>query len=780
MKKVLSILLVLALAFSLVPAARGAEVRPGTQPFTLDGKAVSCAAYNIDGYNYVMLRGLANVLNGTAKQFSVTWDEATATVTLESGKPYQDDGAVWNGPAVIVDEKGLVTSPVVKSAQSLVIDGKAVTSVEAYNIGGNNYFKLADLRPYLGYGLSYDAASRTVAISTTSTGDLSLVAAASYDDVLAQLNRASASYAAGGGGDLMVDVPMATEEAVEAEVPAAAPTATADSASARNADTTAEEGADWSGTNVQVAGIDEGDVVKTDGTYLYILRGSKLILAQADGRDTKVLSDTKVGVNRSDKNSWKNKDPRELYISGDRVAVLSGCSESSEDSSGRWAYREYTAVDLYDVSDPAHPKQIVSLGQDGWDMGSRLKDGTLYLVTNHYVRNYDEEAPVTFVPALYRNGEAVPMAAGDVWLCPETDSTRYVVVTAYDLAAGKTAGSQTILGGGDTLYMSRDSIYVANSYYKETASAPRTESVYTVVDHSNRAVTDLVRFDLAGGLTVAANGTVPGQLDDQFSMDEYEGCLRLVTTNAGYDYTVYIDKSMGFTNHKWGEDQEETNGLYILDSSLNLLGKVDDLAPGERIYSARFDGEIAYFCTFRNVDPLFAVDVSDPAAPKVLSALKISGFSDYLHPWADGLLLGAGYEADEDTGWSEEIKLVMFDTSDKTNVTAKSVKITDLDYSEAMDNHKAFLISRDKNLIAFPADDQYVVFGYDEAKGFYQRATVDLGKWSWDARGMFIGDLLYVVGPDAIHVIDMNGFQTVTTVKLPVVQEPLVEEAIAR
>ena len=157
-----------------------------------------------------------------------------------------------------------------------------------------------------------------------------------------------------------------------------------------------------------------------------------------------------------------------------------------------------------------------------------------------------------------------------------------------------------------------------------------------------------------------------------------------------------------------------------------------------------------------------------PTAPRVLSALKLTGFSDYLHPWADGLLFGAGYEADEDTGRTEGLKLVMFDTADKTDVTVKSAEVTDLDWSEALNNHHAFLISRDKDLIAFPAEDQYVIYGYDEARGFYLRAALDLGDWSWGSRGLYAGDSLYVVGEDAVCVITLEGLDLVGTVKLPV------------
>ena len=771
MKRLVSILLVLVLALTLVPMAGAAEVRPSGQKFTMDGKAVNIAAFNIDGYNYVMLRGLAALLSGTENQFSVTWDEKTRTAAVQLGKPYEDDGSVANGPAVKLDSKGLVTNAG-KSSQTIQVSGITVTGVSVYNVAGNNYFKLRDLQAYLGFGLRYDEATRTVVITSQGApapvGSLTLSAARDYDAIRSGLDSARSSQAnagrAGGGG-------MFVEEEAEAPMPMpadaaaapAAPTAMEDSAKSE-----AASDADFSGTNVQTEGVDEGDVVKTDGKYLYILRDGNLILASAAGKDTKVLSTTKLNEYKDGDDGWMSREPSELYISGNTVAVLSGCYESGINARGYWDYRQYTAVDLYDVSDPAHPKRTARLGQDGYAMGSRLKDGKLYLVTNYDVIDYDEKAPETYVPRLYAGGDARILPAGCVWICPEVSSTRYVVVSGYDLKTGEITDTQSVLGGGDTLYMSRDNIYVADSYYKETNGAPRNEGVYTVTEYRNEMVTDLIRFDLSGGLSVAASGRVPGRLENQFSLDEYQGCLRLATTSEHYGYTLYNDEKMGFTNYKWDEDEDQTNGLYILNSDLAVVGSVTNLAPGEQIYSVRFDGDIAYFCTFRNLDPLFAVDVSDPASPKVLSALKISGFSQYLHPWADGLLFGAGYEADEDTGRRETLKLVMFDTADKADVTAKSVTVTELDYSEALDNHHAFLIDREKNLIAFPADDQYVIYGYDTAKGFYPQAALDLEEWSWNTRGLYVDDMLYVVGDEAITVISLDGFKPVKTVDISV------------
>ena len=767
MKRLVSILLVLVLALPLVSAAGAVEVRPSDQKFTLDGTAADCDAFNIDGYNYVMLRGLAALLNGTEKQFSVTWDQNAWTATVETGKPYEDDGSVVNGPAVILDENGLVTNAV-KSSQTIQVDGKAVNGVTVYNIGGNNYFRLRDLQPWLGFGLRYDEGSRTVVITTQDVpapvGAMTLSAAGDYDAIRSGLDSARISQNGGRGGggmraeeDMSIDmpVPAPTENAAATEAPAAA----ADGAKSDAAEP------EYSGTNVQTEGVDEGDVVKTDGKYLYILRDGNLILASAAGKDTRVLSTTELRASNDNGDGWMSREPSELYIAGNTVAVLSSCYESGINSRGYWDYRQYTAVDLYDVSDPAHPKKTAGLGQDGYVMGSRLKDGTLYLVTNYDVIEYDEKDPGTYVPSLYRDGKADVLPAGCVWICPEVTSTRYVVVSSYDLKTGEVTDTQSVLGGGNTLYMSHNNIYVANSYYKETAGVPRTEGVYTVTEYRNEMVTDLIRFDLSDGLSVAASGRVPGNLESQFSMDEYQGHLRLATTSQHYGYTVYTDEKMGFTNYKWDEEEDQTNGLYILNGDLAVVGSVTSLAPGEQIYSVRFDGDIAYFCTFRTMDPLFAVDVSDPAAPKVLSALKISGFSEYLHPWAEGLLFGAGYEADETSGRRGTLKLVMFDTSDKADVTAKTVEVTDLNYSEALDNHHAFLISREKNLIAFPADDLYVIYGYDKARGFYPQAKLELDGWSWDTRGLYVDDMLYVVGEDTISVISLDGFQLVKTVE---------------
>ena len=558
---------------------------------------------------------------------------------------------------------------------------------------------------------------------------------------------------------------------------AEAPTAVAESASVAVNGADKSAGGDYSGTNVQVAGIDEGDIVKTDGEYIYVLNGSyTLTVIKADGENSAVVSRTSVGTESyaewdesgSFRHSSMSKYPREMFLCDGVLAVLSyynsyRYSKSFADDGWESESESYTCVDLYDVSDPSAPRLTAALGQDGTLLGSRLLDGRLYLVTQYWVWAMDEDDPVTYVPRVYNAGTAELLPADCIAICGE--NTEYVVVCAYDLASGTLTARQSLLGAGSTLYMNGANLYVLGSRWTQTEERTYTESVYTVTEYRSGSDTEIYRFDLAGGLTLAAGGAVPGALDSQFSADEWGGHLRLVTTRNESRYRIYEDETYGFSNYQW-DGNESGNDLYILDMNLNVVGSVTDLAPDEYVYSARFDGEIAYFTTFRTVDPLFTVDCSDPANPVVRSALKISGFSEYLHPWGEGRLFGFGREADETTGRAGGLKLVMFDTTDKTDVTAESTYALDANYSEALYNHKAFFIVPEKNVIGFVGEGDYYIFSYDAETGFTLLCRFDFERWEYNARGLYIGDRAYIVGQEELVVLDMNTWGEPTVISI--------------
>ena len=267
-------------------------------------------------------------------------------------------------------------------------------------------------------------------------------------------------------------------------------------------------------------------------------------------------------------------------------------------------------------------------------------------------------------------------------------------------------------------------------------------------------------------LSVAATGTVEGYLDSQFSMDEYNGALRVVTTNEPNYWTVYRDEARDLESYKYDtERSSQANNLYILDDSLNKLSSVEGLAKGERVYSVRFDGDFVYFCTFRQVDPLFAADVSDTKNPKILSELKISGFSDYLHTWSDDRLFGLGNEADEETGVATGLKLVMFDTSDKANVTVKNTKnLAGSSYTEALYDHTALLISPERNIIGFCTGTSYLLFSYSDENGFIQTVEIPLDEELSQARAVYVGDSVYVADMSGMKVLSLDAGKVIASV----------------
>jgi uncharacterized secreted protein with C-terminal beta-propeller domain len=525
---------------------------------------------------------------------------------------------------------------------------------------------------------------------------------------------------------------------------------------------------DYSTTNVQVDGIDEGDVVKTDGEYIYILRKGDLIIFAADGADTREVGRITVGVEydncKDDGIEFHYKTPTELYILGDRIAVISDDNSGSDFSDGDYnsfnSYSQRVTVDIIDISDRSAPKIAQSFGQDGNSVSSRLNGSKLFLVSSYYIGIYatDENLPETYIPALYENDESALMPCDCIVIPPEHNGYDYSVICVYDLDTMQRSFSDSVLGGGDMIYMTANSLYIAGTRYVDEEQEPYTEDIYTVTKRSGESRTTLTRYDISGDVPcIAAFGELSGYLCDQFSMDEYGGYLRVVETNDSYGYTIYYDEEHDFSNYVW-DDTPSYNSLYILDSELNTVGSITDLAEDETVRSARFDGDIGYFVTFRTTDPLFAVDLSDPTAPKVLSALKIPGFSRYLHVWDDGRLFGFGYSADEQTGISGNLKLTMFDTTDSADVTEKTTLELTGTYSEASFNHKAVLIAPEKNLIGLPIELRYEFYSYSDGDGFRLLAEVDCGDRFTGSRALYIGDTAYIVGSGSITVLDLNSF----------------------
>ena len=484
---------------------------------------------------------------------------------------------------------------------------------------------------------------------------------------------------------------------------------------------------DFSETNLQEAGVDEGDIVKTDGQYLYILKQDlSFSIIRADGSDLTLCSTTPL-----DTSALSNPSIKELYLDGTQLTVLFQGTQSSLEQEDNIYYTSSSMASVlctYDVSDPNTPKLTGSLTQEGRYATSRKVGDYLYLFTRYTPSLLDTYASSTMAPRV--NGTAVP--ASCFYLPDQLSSQQYLVITAVDLSTAAAVTDQKVLvSGADNFYVSTENIYIATENY-----------------NSDDMFTELAKFHYDGGhITGVAAGSVRGYLNNSFSLNEYNGYLRVVST--------YYDSST--------EDWTEKNLLTIFDENLKQVGTIDGLASGETIRSARFLGDTGYFVTFRQTDPLFRVDLSDPASPKITGELKISGISSYLHFYGENLLLGIGYEANETTGETTGIKLSMFDLSDPDEIReVNRIVIPGITWAPAIDDYKSILVDAEKNLIGFYCDGRYLVYSYDSENGFDRMLVYDffeddlMDTAQYDTmRGLYIGDTLYLAGDGFVVSFDL-------------------------
>jgi len=464
---------------------------------------------------------------------------------------------------------------------------------------------------------------------------------------------------------------------------------------------------DYSTTNIQVQGVDEADVVKTDGQYIYQVNNGRIIVAKAYPADKMDIMDI---VDFSDEDFT----PQEIYLYGDLLVTIGNSYErtsdrkeiesQAENKMRIKAYRRKNSVKaiVCDISDKTNIKKIREVEIEGNYVSSRMIGSVLYMISNNYNKIYytydgDMEIQTPFYRDSKVSDEYIRVECPDIRYFPDSVEANYMLVAAFDIKEDKKANIQTYLGSGENIYVSKDNLYVAvtNYNYEETSRKRIMNSQTQIISfapvYKDNSVTEVYKFSLNGSkMTYLGKGSVPGVILNQFSMDEHNGYFRIATTT----------NSMGFNRNVSG------NNLYILDDIMNICGKIEDIAKGEEIYSVRFMGDRGYMVTFKTVDPLFVIDLKDPTKPEILGALKIPGYSDYLHPYDENHIIGFGKDTIEVSGGAfyMGMKIALFDVSDVNNPVQKFSEVigdrgTD---SELLENHKALLFSKEKNLLAFP------------------------------------------------------------------------------
>jgi len=544
-----------------------------------------------------------------------------------------------------------------------------------------------------------------------------IIKVASCDELQQRFMSAGSSRP---GGDFLVDdfvLPAVAPQANEMTKAAAAPSTSAGAAS------------DYSTTNIQVQGVDEADIVKNDGKFVYMIKGDTVRIVQVyPATAMKELVKIKLQTDPSDEFY-----PSEMYVDGDTLVIIGSKSNYSyaAKSPMPYYYRSYDRTKIYvlDMKDRSNPVVKRSIEFDGNYNTSRKIGDTAYLVLNRNVGNiypiYDETIKGYIQP---NSADVMPKMkdsvdnkekpigkCSDVMILPRPNNLNYIITVAVPLKDyDKSVSEELIVGNGDNVYASQDNLYIADTDWNYYYSG-------------NSQHTAIYKFNLGDGtIKYQSSGSVPGKILNQFSMDEYNDYFRIATT----------------VGDSWSEGSRSDNAIYVLNSKMNVVGSVDNIAKGEEIYAVRFIGTKVYVVTFKYIDPLFVIDLSVPTSPKVLGELKIPGYSKYLHPYDENHLIGFGNEVDESIDADkvhspdavyytavQGLKIGLFDVTDMKHPKEMFKEVigdrgTD---SELLTNHKALLFNKEKNLLAFPI----IVKQYDEdtcSKSTYSTCPSDCVK----------------------------------------------------
>jgi len=606
-------------------------------------------------------------------------------------------------------------------------------------------------------------------------------------------------------------------------------------------------GVQYSTTNVQVGGIDEPDFLKNDNKYAYVLSQDKLSIIDAyPGETAKIIS--KVGLD------VKGNYLQNMFLNKDRLVIF------YNDNSEHYSIQQYdyipspiytpvTRAVIVDVSDKENPKVLKNYEMTGYYTGARMIGEYVYLISNSYVDYYRP------MPPIFRESSGMTITPDVYYFDNPEQSYNFNTITTFNIFSDEVDSKTFMMGATGTLYVSNDAIYLTYQKYQpyyydqnynkdrffktilpllpqdvqdqigsiESSSSndsqkwtqisdilqntynrmPENEknklfetiqksiSEYEIKIQQDYRKTVIQKFAIdKGNVSYVTKGEVPGYLLNQYSMDEFGKKFRVATTS---EYYTSRGATMG-------------NNVYVLDESLKILGSVENVAPEESIYSARFMGDKLYLVTYQRIDPFFVIDLSTDT-PKVLGALKIPGYSSYLHPYDDTHVIGIGKETKQNQYGGMEtvgVKVSLFDVSDVAKPVAVDTYLiggpgTE---SEILSDPKAFLFDKEKNILSIPVFQQYwggpiplgedqmgsdstepgvvvpekifpplpfpqnnwkgfYVFGVDPVKGFSLKGTIEHSSgspydYSYGTRTFYIDDSLYTVTSNLMKINDLD------------------------
>lgn len=613
---------------------------------------------------------------------------------------------------------------------------------------------------------------------------------------------------------------------------------------------------DFSETNIQVEGVDEPDSVKTDGKYIYLVSGQTVYIILAyPAEDAKILS--KIELDQTVSN---------IFINGDKLVVFGSsysyfiCEDKDDDISipSPWYSSRNSFVKIYDLADREEPELERDVVIAGNYYNARMIGDYVYLITTQY--SYDLEPMYedndTIIPLYSVNGEIKRVGLDDI-CCIDIPSYSYTLTHVVSINV-KDDSEDVVdkiftLSNSQTMYVSKNNIYltyqtsrsdydamqeiidevvmpllpektksdilaarqfdiddynknqvitwILDGFYKTLTQKERTEIQTTIQKRIHRTMIHRISVS-KGKIEYMGNGSVPGRMLNQFSMDEHNGFLRVATQIDLYWYYSNVDI-------------EKCTNVFVLDEELNIAGSVENIAPGENMHSARFAGSRVYLVTFKNIDPFFVIDLSDPYSPEILGELKIPGYSDYLHPYNENYIIGVGRDADEtidaDKIHSDHavyytailgVKIALFDVSDPQNPKEVSKVIIGGrgTSTPVLYDHKAFLFDREKELLVLPislyeCEDEKSYGGFEFQGAYVYHLSIENGfeyqgrithkddeepkvtedywyYWGSDevTRSLYIEDVLYTFSNSMIKMNSLDDLSEINSIQLDLPQ----------
>lgn len=555
---------------------------------------------------------------------------------------------------------------------------------------------------------------------------------------------------------------------------------------------TTQKSSRFSQTNVQVAGIDEPDILKTDGKNIYY-SGQNFVypfresLSRLESLDPKMVPDSYTPPTTKIIEAFPPSNLKELSKiteTGDFLLYKDNLTIFSNEK-----------VVSYNVSDRTSPKKgwTLELKDNNSVITSRLMGNNIYLVTGTGISQYN---PCT-IPVFSSGLRDISIVCTDIYKPNYVISadTTYTIFK-LDPVTGEVKDKTSFIGNSsqNVVYMSPSALYITYTktgsftdvfldfYIEETGdlfpsqmiekfkkiksydisaeakmlelekigeqyrssrsddeqARIQNEFQNKMEDYMKRRSRDLVQTAIAkidiNTLKINSSTLVPGTPLNQFSLDEYEGFLRIATTIGGG--TIGRELS--------------ANDVYVFDTQMNLFGSVKDLGLTERIYSVRFIADKGYIVTFRQIDPFYVLDLSDPKNPVLKGELKIPGYSGYLHPINKNSIIGVGME-------SGNVKLSLFNVENSENPLEVSKYNLDEYHSEAVTNHHAFLMDPENEIFFMPGGNGGYIFSFSGNQLSLKRVVTDVSA----KRAVYINDYLYIAGDDKLVVINLDGYEEV-------------------